>query len=40
MSDTPYMDELSKGPWSSHAKELKRTRIFQRAVFYLISWTF
>jgi sulfite reductase alpha subunit len=26
MSDTPYMDELSKGPWPSHAKELKRTR--------------
>lgn len=25
-SDTPYMDELSKGPWPSHAKELKRTR--------------
>jgi sulfite reductase alpha subunit len=24
--DTPYMDELSKGPWPSHAKELKRTR--------------
>ena len=26
MSDTPYMDKLSKGPWPSHAKELKRTR--------------
>ncbi len=26
MSDTPYMDELSRGPWPSHAKELKRTR--------------
>lgn len=26
MSDTPNMDELSKGPWPSHAKELKRTR--------------
>ncbi|MEW6410639.1 MAG: hypothetical protein AB1488_11120 [Nitrospirota bacterium] len=24
--DTPFMDELSKGPWPSHAKELKRTR--------------
>lgn len=24
--DTPYMDELSKGPWPSHVKELKRTR--------------
>ncbi|MFO0753286.1 MAG: hypothetical protein U0411_08185 [Thermodesulfovibrionales bacterium] len=23
---TPYMDELCKGPWPSHAKELKRTR--------------
>lgn len=26
MSKTPHMDELSKGPWPSHAKELKRTR--------------
>lgn len=26
MSDTPYMDELSEGPWPSHTKELKRTR--------------
>ncbi len=26
MSDTPYMDEMCKGPWPSHAKELKRTR--------------
>lgn len=24
--ETPYMDELSKGPWPSHAKELMRTR--------------
>jgi sulfite reductase alpha subunit len=26
MSDTPFLDELSKGPWPSHAKELKKTR--------------
>ncbi len=26
MSYTPYMDEMCKGPWPSHAKELKRTR--------------
>lgn len=26
MSDTPYMDELDKGPWPSHTKELKKTR--------------
>lgn len=26
MSNTPFMDELSKGPWPSHAKELKKTR--------------
>lgn len=26
MSDTPFMDELCKGPWPSHAKELKKTR--------------
>lgn len=26
MPDTPLMDELSKGPWPSHAKELKKTR--------------
>ena len=26
MSNTPYMDELSQGPWPSHSKELKRTR--------------
>ncbi|MBZ0158080.1 MAG: hypothetical protein K8I29_17925 [Alphaproteobacteria bacterium] len=25
-SGTPYLDELCKGPWPSHAKELKRTR--------------
>jgi sulfite reductase alpha subunit len=25
-TETPFMDELSKGPWPSHAKELKKTR--------------
>ncbi len=25
-SETPYMDELCKGPWPSHARELKRTQ--------------
>lgn len=25
-SDTPLMDELSKGPWPSHAAELKKTK--------------
>ncbi len=25
-SSTPYLDELSKGPWPSHAKELLKTR--------------
>ncbi len=26
VGQTPYMDELSKGPWPSHARELKKTR--------------
>lgn len=25
MSDTPFMDELSKGPWPSHVTEIKKT---------------
>lgn len=25
-SSTPFLDEISKGPWPSHAKELKKTR--------------